>query len=284
MNQIAISGTEYPYRPIEEIYDIAKYVGVSNLELWIPHNFEYNQVGIIKDDLEKQKLQAICISTWTQLNLPGNVGQRQAEIIRSIKAAKELGAPIVNTYFGAHPDRTPQKAIQLYKENIAICLEFAEKENITIVLENEFDVTGVDPTRKAENVLELVEIVNSPHFRLTFDACNFYFAGEEPYPYAYNLLKKYIGYVHIKDGMKYHKSLYDYPGDGFLWQDMSANYLCCEVGKGVIPYSLLIEHLIKDGYNGYYTMEPHVHPNYLKKIFMENVHNTIQILKQGECK
>ncbi|MFA4838963.1 MAG: sugar phosphate isomerase/epimerase family protein [Candidatus Neomarinimicrobiota bacterium] len=284
MNQIAISGTEYPYRPIEEIYDIAKYVGVSNLELWIPHNFEYEHVGKIRTDLEKQKLHAVCVSTWTQLNLPGNVGQRQALIIRSIKAAKELGASIVNTYFGAHPDRTPQRAIQLYKENIALCVEFAEKENITIVLENEFDITGVDPTRKAEYVLELVETVNSPCFRLTFDACNFYFAGEEPYPYAYNLLKKYIAYVHIKDGTKYHKSLYDYPGDGFLWQDKSANYICCELGKGAIPYSSLIEHLRKDGYNGYFTMEPHVHPNHLKEIFKKNVRNTIQALKQGECK
>jgi len=284
MDNIAISGTEYPFRPIKEVYAIANYLGVSNLELWIPHNFEYDDVGKIKTDLDKHKLHTACISTWTQLNLPGNVGQKQALIIRSIKAAKELGANIVNTYFGANPDRTPQQAFQLYKENIALCLEYAEKENITIVLENEFDITGVDPTRKAEYVLELVETINSPNFRLNFDACNFYFAGEEPYPYAYNLLKKYIAYVHIKDGMKYNDSLYKHPGEGFLWRDKSADYLCCELGRGAIPYSSLFENLIKDGYNGYFTMEPHVHPDRLKEIFKKNVRNTIQALKQGEDK
>jgi sugar phosphate isomerase/epimerase len=282
-DKIAISGTEFPFRPIDELFDIAEYLNVKNLELWIPHNFKFEDIEKVKEDLEKYKLRTVCLSTWTQLNLPGDVGEKQALIILSIKAAKEFGANIVNTYFGAHPDRTPQQAIKLYKENIALCVEHAEKENITIVLENEFDITGVDPTRKAEYVLELVETVDSPYFRINFDACNFYFAGEEPYPYAYNLLKNYIGYVHIKDGMKYHEHLYDHPGDGFLWQDKSANYICCELGKGAIPYSSLIRALRRDGYNGYFTMEPHVHPNHLKEIFKKNVRNTIQTLKQGEC-
>jgi len=283
-DKVAISGTEYSYRPIEEIYSTAYHVGVSNLELWIPHNFEFEKVDLIKRELDEHNLHAICISTWTQLNLPGKVGEKQTLIIQSIKAAKALGSDIVNTYFGANPHRTPRQAIQVYKENIELCLEYAEKEKITIVLENEFDRTGIDITRKADYVLELVETVGSPYFRLNFDPCNFYFAGEEPYPYAYNLLKKYISYIHIKDGMKYHKSLYDHPGDGFLWQDQSGNYLCCELGKGAIPYSSLFNNLIQDGYSGYFTMEPHVHPNILKEMFKKNVHNTRRALKQGEWK
>ncbi len=275
---IAISGTEFPYRPINELFGMAKYLHVKNLELWIPHNFKYDDIGKIRTDLEEYKLHAVCISTWTQLNRPENVGPKQALIISSIKAAKELGAQIVNTYFGAHPDRTPQQAIQAYKENIALCIEYAEKENIAIVLENEFDIKGIDPTRKAQYLLELVETVDSPYFRLNFDACNFYFAGEEPYPYAYNLLKKYIAYVHIKDGMKYHKSLYDDPGEGFLWQDQSGDYICCELGNGAIPYSSLLRRLISDRYDGYITMEPHVHPVQLQNVFRKNIKYTVRSL------
>ncbi len=282
MDKIAISGTEFPFRPIEEVYAMAKYLGVPNLELWIPHNFEYADLAQVKSDLERLELSTICVSTWTQLNLPGNVSQRQALIIRSIKAAKELGASIVNTYFGADSMKTPEQALQAYKDNISPCLELAEKEDITIVLENEFDPSGVDPTRSADFVLELVQAINSTKFRLTFDGCNFYFAGEEPYPYAYNLLRDYIGYVHIKDGMKYHKDLYAEPGEGFLWQDKSGDYICCEMGTGAIPYSSLIERLLTDGYDGYLTMEPHIHPNQLKEIFQKNVSNMIQVLKQGE--
>jgi len=282
MTKIAISGTEYPFRPIQEVYAIAESLGVSNLELWIPHNFEYKRIEKIKRELEIHGLNTICISTWTQLNLPADIKKRKNLIIKSINAAKILGSSIVNTYFGADPAKTPQQAIQIYSENIASCVEFAEKENVTIVLENEFDITGFDPTRKAEHVLQLMEKVNSKRFRVNFDACNFYFAGEEPYPYAYRLLKDYIAYIHIKDGMKYHETLYDHPGKGFLWQDKSANYICCEIGKGAIKYDHFINNLIKDGYDGYYTMEPHVHPDLLETIFRKNIRNTIKILNQGE--
>jgi len=280
LERIAISGTEYPHRPIEEVYQMAEHLGVKNLELWIPHNFKYEELDKIKNDLEQRDLKAICISTWTQLNLPGDVHERQNLILQSIEAAKVLDSPMVNTYFGANPDRTPEQAVDAYKENIKPCLEAAEKENIIIVLENEFDPTGVDITRNAECVLELVKAVNSRYFRLNFDPCNFYFAGEEPYPYAYNLLRDYIGYVHIKDGMKYHKDLYDEPGEGFLWQDKSGDYICCELGKGAIPYLPLFENLIKDGYNGYLTMEPHVHPTKLKEIFKANIQNTINYITE----
>ena len=282
LERIAISGTEYPFRPIEEVYQIAEYLGVKNLELWIPHNFKFEELNKIRNDLEQRGLKAICISTWTQLNLPGDVSERQNLIMQSIKAAKVLGSPIVNTYFGANPDRTPEQAVDAYKENIKPCLEAAEKENIIIVLENEFDPTGVDITRKAEWVLELVKAVNSKYFRLNFDPCNFYFAGEEPCPLAYNLLKEYITYIHIKDGMKYHKDLYDNPGDGFLWQDKSGDYICTDLGRGGIPYQALFRHLKEDGYTGYFTMEPHVHPIKLEKTFENNVKDTIKLLNEGD--
>ncbi|MDZ7260528.1 MAG: sugar phosphate isomerase/epimerase [candidate division KSB1 bacterium] len=267
IDQIAISGTEYPFHPIEELYQMAEHLGVKNLELWLPHNFQYEELPKIKDELHSRALRAICISTWTQLNLPGDVTERQILINQSLQAARFLGAPVVNTYFGAHPDRTPEQAIKAYKENIQPCLEAAEKNGIVIVLENEFDRTGIDITRKAEWVLELVQTVNSPYFRLNYDPCNFYFAGEEPYPFAFNLLQQYIAYIHLKDGMKYHPELYDYPGDGFLWRDQSGTYICTDLGKGAIPYSTILARLNQENYTGFFTLEPHVPPAKLRETF-----------------
>lgn len=280
-DKIAISGTEYPYRPIEELYQMAEYLEVKNLELWIPHNFKYRDLTKVKRELEQRGLNAICISTWTQLNLPGDVTQRQQLIIQSIKAAEVLGCSLVNTYFGANPERNEQETIYHYKKNIAPCLELATEKNITIVLENEFDKTGSDLTRSADKVLKLVKAVGSKHFRLNFDLCNFYFANEEPYPFAYNLLKEYIDYIHIKDGMKYHDQLYDYPGEDFLWQDESGDYICAELGQGAIPYVQFFRQLVLDNYQGYLTMEPHVPPKKLKDTFKTNIVNTINYIKKG---
>ena len=271
LEKIAISGTEYPFRPIKEVYDMAEALGVKNLELWIPHNFKFEDLNIVGNELQVRDLRAICISTWTQLNLPGDVKERQVLINQSIQSAKFLDAPIVNTYFGANPERIPKQAIDAYKKNIQPCLELAEKEGIIIVLENEFDVTGVDITRRAEYVLELVEEVNSPNFRLNFDPCNFYFAGEEPYPFAYILLKNYIEYIHIKDGTKYHPDFYEYPGDDFLWKDKSGDYICTNLGEGAISYHALFHQLKKDKYTGFIGMEPHVPPVMLQETFSDSL-------------
>lgn len=271
LDKIAISGTEFPFRPIEELYDMAHYLGVVNLELWIPHNFKFEDLTKVQKELQARKLRAICISTWTQLNLPGDVKDRQDLIIQSIKAAKFLGAAIVNTYFGANSNRTPEQAIKVYKNNIKPCLELAEQENITIVLENEFDLTGCDLTRRAELILELVKEVNSQFFKLNFDPCNFYFAGEEPFPFAYNLLKKYIAYVHIKDGKKYHPNLYEYPGDDFIWRDKSGEYICTNLGEGALPYPGIIHQLKNDHYSGFLGFEPHVPVKFLKETFRKSI-------------
>jgi len=283
--RIAISGTEYSHRPIEELLDVAEGLRVRHLELWIPHNFAFEDLSRIEKELSRRDLHAAAISTWTQLNLPGDVGPRKHLIRQSIDAAKALGARSVNTYLGAHPDRTPEQAVQAYRENIIPLTESAEAAGVYITLENEFETTGRDLTREAEGVLRLMEAVNSPFFRLNFDPCNFYFAGEEPYPYAYKLLQRHIGYVHLKDGMKFHPRLSPDPGEGFLWKDLSGDYVCCTLGKGAIPYGPLLRDIVRSSYEGYFALEPHVPPLQLFTTFEESLRSLRQMMllkDQGE--
>ena len=278
--KLAISGTEYPYKDIQEIFDMANYLNIKNLELWIPHNFKYEELDDLVITLKEKNLNVICVSTWTQMNLGDGVSEKQKLVLQSIKAAKILGANIVNTYFGPNPKRGLKESIELYKENIEICLDAAEKENVVIVLENEFEKSGTDITRKAENVLELVEQINSPYFRLNFDPCNFYFAGEEPFPYAYNLLKEYIRYIHIKDGMKYSVNLHEYPGDKYFWQDASGDYICTVLGKGAIPWEAFFTELISNNYHGFLTFEPHVPETRLRTTFKESLSYLLTLLNR----
>lgn len=270
-NPIVISGTEYPYKPLNELFDIALKLGIKGLELWIPHNMKYEDLGSVKDSLQRKDLHAAVISTWTQLNLPGDVGPRQDLIIQSIQAAKILGASLVNTYFGGNVDRTAKEALQHYRESILPCLDIASKEGIVITLENEFDTSGTDCTRRAEWVLELMETINSPYFRANYDPCNFYFAGEEPFPYAYKLLKDYIAYVHLKDGMKYNSRIHPEQEPDFLWKDYSGNYICCKMGEGAINYKGLFNSFARDGYRGLFGLEPHVPPSQLSVFLSQSL-------------
>jgi sugar phosphate isomerase/epimerase len=270
-DRIAISGTEYPHRPIRELLDVAGQLQVRNLELWLPHNFAMEDLSVVEKELTRRDLRAVVISTWTQLNLPGNVQARQELIKQSIFAAKRLGAGSVNTYFGANPSRSVEEAVQQYKRNIAPCIEEADKAGIDMTLENEFEVTGTDPTRRAQVVLKIAEMVGSPRFKINYDPCNFYFAGEEGYPYAYNLLKKHIGYVHLKNGMKYDPAVHPFPPQEFLWRDKSGDYVCCPLGEGAVNVASLLRQLSSNGYEGYLCLEPHVPPDLLVETFRDGV-------------
>jgi sugar phosphate isomerase/epimerase len=278
LDRIAISGTEYPHRPLKEVLDVAVRLGVKQLELWIPHNFAFEDLTEVDHQLTQRGLCAGVISTWTQLNLPGDVTQRQVLIRQSIAAAKALGARSVNTYFGAHASRSLEAAVQAYRDSIMPLVEYAEKEGVYITLENEFEPTGRDHTRKAEGVLRIVESIDSPFFKVNFDPCNFYFAGEEPYPYAYHLLKDYIGYVHLKDGMRFNPKIHAHPGEGFLWEDLSGKYICCSMGKGAINYEALLGEIRSSRYDGLLAFEPHVHPGHLFDTFQQSLEYVLQRL------
>jgi len=152
---------------------------------------------------------------------------------------------------------------------------------VTLCLENEFDVLGDDPlasdiTRRPQRIRELVERVDSPHFRLTFDACNFYFAGVEPYPYAYELLKDHIVYVHLKDGARYDPRLYS--NQMLRFTDHSGEYVCLPVGQGGINIQGLLTRLLADGYTGFVTLEPHVESTRME----ETIQQTLAYLRAGE--
>ncbi len=271
MQRIAISGTEFPFKPLKNLLDVATQLEVKFLELWMPHNFVFEDLSIVEKELTRRNLQAVVISTWTQLNLPGDVTARQELIKQSIFVAKRLGAVSVNTYFGANPSRSADEAVQRYQQNILPCLEEAEKAGIYITLENEFEITGNDPTRHARVVLNIAETVGSPYFKLNYDPCNFYFAGEEGYPYAYNLLKKHIGYIHLKNGTKYNRRIHSLPPEDYLWRDKSGDYVCCSLGEGAINIENLLRDLSMDGYEGYVCLEPHVPAEILVDTFRDSL-------------
>ena len=73
-------------------------------------------------------------------------------------------------------------------------LEAAKAEGITLCHENERDIYG----DTAERCLDIQKEFNG-EIKLIFDHANFICCDDEPYPYAFNMLKDYIYYLHIKD-------------------------------------------------------------------------------------
>jgi len=76
-------------------------------------------------------------------------------------------------------------------------LHEAAGSGITLLHENEKEIYG----DTAEHCLDLLETLKCDHFRAIFDPANFVQCGVETYPRAYELLKDYIEYLHIKDAL-----------------------------------------------------------------------------------
>jgi len=114
-------------------------------------------------------------------------------------------------------------------------IEIAKDSGITLLHENEKDIYGDIP----ERCLDILKSLNCPYLRATFDPANFIQCGAEPYPYAFNMLKPYIEYIHIKDAIL-----------------VSGKVVPAGMGDGKVKE--MIAELKRTGYEGFLTLEPHL--------------------------
>ncbi len=135
-------------------------------------------------------------------------------------------------YYPEHTDPSPlaPQVIEKLKKFASI----AEKYDVILIHENEKDVYG----DIAKRCLEILEGVNSNHFKAVFDFANFVQCQENTMD-CYNLLKDYIVYIHIKDAVSNDKE----------------NVLC---GTGEGQIKEILKDVIQHGYQGFLTLEPHL--------------------------
>ena len=113
-------------------------------------------------------------------------------------------------------------------------IEYAKEHDVVLLHENEKDIYG-DIAYRCE---ELMNEFYCDNFKAVFDFANFVQCGQDTKK-AYEILKPYIAYIHIKD------ALAD-TGDV-----VPAGY-----GDGNVEE--ILKNLLKCGYNGYLSLEPHL--------------------------
>lgn len=119
-------------------------------------------------------------------------------------------------------------------ERIGRFVEYASENDILLLHENEKGIYG----EKANECLELMKAFGGDHFKAIFDFANFVQAGQDTLE-AYSLLKDYIFYVHVKDA---------YADNG--------NVVPAGFGDGNV--STIIHDMLKNGYDGFFSLEPHL--------------------------
>lgn len=113
-------------------------------------------------------------------------------------------------------------------------IQYAAQQDIVLLHENEKDIYG----DTAERCADLMNTLGCGHFRAVFDPANFVQCGQDTKK-AYALLKEHIDYVHIKDA---------FLSDGRV--------VPAGAGDGNVEY--VLKSLLKDGYTGFLSLEPHL--------------------------
>ena len=97
-----------------------------------------------------------------------------------------------------------------------------------------------------------------PGLGTEFDPCNYYHAGIEPFPYAYDLIRHHVRYVHLKGGSQYHGGVRGLH-KGYPMRDSNRDFIAyVPLPEAAFNVEAMIRALARDGYRGWLTLEPHV--------------------------
>lgn len=133
---------------------------------------------------------------------------------------------------------TETEALPQIEDYLGSVTHRAEKEGLTLLLENERGA-WVDQPHLLRRV---VECVNSKSLRVNWDPCNLIGAHpQKPYPGGYEVIKDYIGHLHIKDASVGENGLVSH----------------AMVGEGDVDWIGQFEQLYRANYDGFCVLEPH---------------------------
>ncbi len=119
-------------------------------------------------------------------------------------------------------------------ERLGQFADYAAANEVVLLHENEKGIYG----EMAEGCLDILKQFAGEHFKAVFDFANFVQAGQDTLE-AYEQLKPYIAYIHVKDA---------------LFQDGSV----VPPGDGDGRLAEILGRLKADGYSGYLSIEPHL--------------------------
>ena len=189
----------------------------------------------------KAKLEAAGISVSSIGSPLGKIGIQEDfaphldKLKRTLEIQKELGAPYVRMFsFYIPQDQNLADFREEVLDRLGRMVEEAKAWDSVLLHENEKDIYGDNASR----CKELMDAFYGPHFQAVFDFANFVQVGQETLP-AYELLKPYVTYVHVKDAQ---------------WG--TGTVVPASQGDGHVGE--ILADLIGGGWKGFLSLEPHL--------------------------
>jgi sugar phosphate isomerase/epimerase len=228
-----------------------KYIESRNIDGTNIHDISDEKFDIVCEKLAQAGVEINCfgsaIANWAK-KIDEPFDSSLAEARRSIVRMQRLGTKLIRIMsFAVLGDREPDDQMEQERfRRVRELVKMFADAGITAVHENCMNYGGMS----WQHTLRLIE--NVPGLRLVYDTGNPVFTDDrgkpKPYPKQsswefYKNVREFIEYVHIKDGYwdtKENKQVFTFPGEGEgdVWR--------------------IVEDLVKTGYDGGFSMEPHL--------------------------
>lgn len=218
-----------------ELIPLAKKLGCQGVEFRQYWQDMDEEVTHIRSLLDKEQMACTYACNEGLLAPSREATEQSLEMITGhIDVACRLGAKVLRINIAAGLFNKEFINSGWWTEAVAAVMATAAAKHMLIVVEN-----GPDQQKsKIELVKQVLNTVNSPWLKLTYDTGNWIYAGEAPEE-ALTVLANDIGYVHLKD-------IVDKP-DG----SRGHSYL----GTGLVDVRGLASKIIAGGYQGLLALE-----------------------------
>ena len=237
-----------------------KYIESRNIDGINIHNLSDEKFEEIAAKLACAGIAVNCfgseVANWGKDPFKEEDFQLSLEMLRrAIPRMQRLGTGMIRGMSFAmqknRPPDDPEVEAQVFKK-VSALVKICEESGIIYAHENCMNYGG----QSFEHSLRLVEKINSPAFKLLFDTGNPVFTdrriGKPPYPKQsswefYRNIRDHIYYVHIKDAVFHQDGDGVFPRSNFTWP-----------GEGDGDVKAIVEDLVKRGYDGGFSIEPHI--------------------------
>ena len=215
--------------------------GLSHIELRAADGVNVSDFSTEKGKEVKNKLAGAGVSVSSIGSPIGKIGVEEdfaphlEKLKRTLEIQKELGAPYLRMFsFYIPQGRAPEDFREEVLDRVGRMAEEAKAWDSMLLHENEKGIYG----DSAPRCKELLEAFYGPHFKAVFDFANFVQVGQQTLP-AYELLKPYVEYVHVKDAQ---------------WDTGAV----VPAGQGDGHVKDILTDLTGGGWKGFLSLEPHL--------------------------
>ena len=200
-------------------------------------DLDEGQLRMVRETLAEHGLSVSSIgSPIGKISVDDEFAPHLERMRHAIEVADTLGAPYIRLFSffipaGTDPDSRREEVLS----RMRALAELATSSHVILVHENEKEIYGDIPRR----CLEIVTSVASPKLRLAWDPANFVQVRVRPFTEGYSILRPHIGYIQIKDAEL---------SDGIV--------VVAGAGDGEVVET--IRALRADGFDGFFSLEPHL--------------------------